>query len=131
MPDGNVYNTLQPDQIFERKIGNIFLSIDINMCLWCLKEPSHQDGSFEYPQHMFWVKNKKIIFNYAHLSIGLQQVNSRYRLRLPSVLRRCSCSVFVVSPFLIRNLCLVLIIGLSSRVHSSLSFISLRKRELV
>ena len=24
------------------------------------KEPSHRDGSFEYPQHMFWLRNKKL-----------------------------------------------------------------------
>ena len=29
------------------------------MCFGCSKEPSHRDGSFEYPQHMFWLKNKK------------------------------------------------------------------------
>ena len=29
----------------------------------CSKEPSHRDGSFEYPQHMFWLRNKKIIFS--------------------------------------------------------------------
>ena len=29
------------------------------MCFWCSKEPSHWDGSFEYPQHMFWLGNKK------------------------------------------------------------------------
>ena len=29
------------------------------MCLGCSKEPSHRDGSFEYPQHMFWLRNKK------------------------------------------------------------------------
>ena len=28
------------------------------MCFGCSKEPSHQDGSFEYPQHMFWLRNK-------------------------------------------------------------------------
>ena len=28
--------------------------------MWCgcSKEPSHRDGSFEYPQHMFWLRNK-------------------------------------------------------------------------
>ena len=26
------------------------------------KEPSHLDSSFEYPQHMFWLRNKKINF---------------------------------------------------------------------
>ena len=25
----------------------------------CSKEPSHRDGSFEFPQHMFWLRNKK------------------------------------------------------------------------
>ena len=25
----------------------------------CSKEPSHWEGSFEYPQHMFWMRNKK------------------------------------------------------------------------
>ena len=29
------------------------------MCFRWPKEPSHRDGSFEYPQHMFWLRNKK------------------------------------------------------------------------
>ena len=29
------------------------------MCFGCSKEPSHRDGSFEYPKHMFWLRNKK------------------------------------------------------------------------
>ena len=29
------------------------------MCFGCSKESSHQDGSFEYPQHMFQFRNKK------------------------------------------------------------------------
>ena len=28
------------------------------MCFGCSKEPSHRDGSYEYPQHMFWLRNK-------------------------------------------------------------------------
>ena len=28
----------------------------------CFQEPSRRDGSFEYPQHIFWLTNKKIIF---------------------------------------------------------------------
>ena len=39
------------------------------MCFGYSKEPSHRDGSFEYPQHMFWLRNKKI--SYALLSGGL------------------------------------------------------------
>ena len=45
-----------------RKIVNIFLPIVFNVCFGCSKEPSHRDGSFEYQQHMFWLRNKKIIF---------------------------------------------------------------------
>ena len=42
-----------------RKIVIIFLSISLNMGFGCSKEPSHRDGSFEYPQHMFWLRNKE------------------------------------------------------------------------
>ena len=41
---------------------NIFLPISLNMCFGCSKEQSHRDGYFEYPQHMFWLRNKKINF---------------------------------------------------------------------
>ena len=47
------------NKIFEGIIVNIFLSISVNICFGCSKEPSHRDGSFEYPQHMFWLRNKK------------------------------------------------------------------------
>ena len=47
---------------FQGKIVNIFLPIIFSICIGCSKEPSHRDGSFEYPQHMFWLENKKIIF---------------------------------------------------------------------
>ena len=42
-----------------RKIAIIFLSISLNMCFRCSREPSHRDGSFEHPQHMSWLRNKK------------------------------------------------------------------------
>ena len=47
-------------QTFWAKIVNIFLPSSFNICFGCSKEPSHWDGSFEYPQHMFWLKSKKI-----------------------------------------------------------------------
>ena len=47
---------------FQLKIVNIFLPIIFSICFLCSKESSHGDGSFEYPQHMFWLRNKKIIF---------------------------------------------------------------------
>ena len=55
-------------KIFHRKIVNIFLPISFNIHFGCSKEPSHWDDSFEYPQHMFWLRNKKIIFCYTLLT---------------------------------------------------------------
>ena len=51
----------QVKQKHQGKIAIIFLSISCNMCFGCSKEQSHRDGSFEYPQHMFWLRNKKNI----------------------------------------------------------------------
>ena len=39
----------------------IFLPINLNMCFGCSKEP-YRDGSFEYPQHMFWMRTKENSF---------------------------------------------------------------------
>ena len=44
--------------IFEPKIVSVLLSISFNSF----------DGSFEYPQHMFGLRNKKIIIWYASLT---------------------------------------------------------------
>ena len=38
------------------KLYFLFLPINLNLCFWCSKEPSHCDGSFEYPQHIVWLK---------------------------------------------------------------------------
>ena len=37
---------------------NYFLTEQSKHMLWSLKKTSHWDGSFEYPQHMFWLRNK-------------------------------------------------------------------------
>ena len=34
----------------------------VQLCFGCTKETSHSDDSFEYPQHMFWMRNKDISF---------------------------------------------------------------------
>ena len=47
------------------------------MCLGCPKEPSHRDGSFEYPLHMFWLRNKKKKIFYTLLSGTLHIVCKR------------------------------------------------------
>ena len=44
----------EDNKILEYKIENIFLTNHSNVCFGCSKEPSHRDGSFEHPQHMFW-----------------------------------------------------------------------------
>ena len=68
-----------------RKIAIIFLSISLNICFGRSKEPSHRDGSFEYPQHMFWLRNKKIIFSFALLSGGLVMPISIPEMKTPSM----------------------------------------------
>ena len=40
------------------------------MCFGCSKVPSHRDDSFEYPQHMFWLRNKKNDFLLRTLAWG-------------------------------------------------------------
>ena len=35
------------------------LEVWFSICFGYSKEPSHWDGSFEYPQHKFWSRNKK------------------------------------------------------------------------
>ena len=40
------------------------------MCFGSSKEPSHGDGSFEYPQHIFWLRNKKNNFQLCTLIMG-------------------------------------------------------------
>ena len=44
------------------------------MCFGCSKEPSHRDGSFEYPQHMFWLRNKKKSVTHFFLKAGQSEV---------------------------------------------------------
>ena len=45
-----------------------------SICFGCSKQPSHWDGSFEYPQHMFRLRNKKLFFCYALLTKGLDKI---------------------------------------------------------
>ena len=57
-----IMSIVQINKKVGRKIAIISLSICLNICFGCSKEPSHWDGSFEYPQHIFWLRNKKINF---------------------------------------------------------------------
>ena len=60
---------VQLSKIFECKIVNIFLPIILSICFGCSKEPSHWDRSFDHPQHMIWLRNKKNNFQ-LHTLIG-------------------------------------------------------------
>ena len=51
------------------------------MCFGCSKEPSHRDGSFEYPQQMFWLRNKKNNFQLRTIILGAwdpNEINSNH-----------------------------------------------------
>ena len=61
---------VQIRKFYEPKIVIFFLPINLNMCFGCSKVPSHRDGSLEYPQHMFWLRNKKNNFQLCTLIWG-------------------------------------------------------------
>ena len=101
-----------------RKIAIIFLSISLNICFGCSKEPSHGDGSFEYLQHMFWLRNKKNNFQLHTLillaCIGLQ-INTTFECKIVNILLPISFDIFLsaqknrhIEPVLLstRNICL-------------------------
>ena len=67
-------------QFFQRTIANIFLTIIFNIWFGCSKEPSHGDGSFEYPQHMIWLRNKKIFFGDDTFISSSRESISKYNI---------------------------------------------------
>ena len=44
--------------LYSWKIETLFLKLEDYAAF---KEPFHRDGSFEYPQHTFWLRNKKVM----------------------------------------------------------------------
>ena len=44
---------------FEQIFVNIFLSVSLTFVFDALKNHPNETGFFEYPQHMFWLKNEK------------------------------------------------------------------------
>ena len=62
-------------QKYLHKIVNICLPIVFTICCGCSKEPSYRGGSFEYPQHMFCLRNKiKLFVCYTLLTKGLGNI---------------------------------------------------------
>ena len=72
------------------------------MCFGCSKEPSHQNGSFEYPQHMFWLRNMENIFLLRTLIWGpIKQLGSRlgptFRIWAQTVCKGCQQRIKVAT----------------------------------
>ena len=67
LSDTNFYCSGQVEYHRASKISIIYL---FNMCFGCSKELSHRDSSFEYPQHMFWLRNKKFSHALFRLILG-------------------------------------------------------------
>ena len=58
-------------KIFDRKILILFLFLLQNIHCGYTLEPPRRGGSNEYPQCIFWTKNKKIRFTPAYLSFSI------------------------------------------------------------
>ena len=56
----------------------MFLSISLNTCFGCSKEQAHRDSYIEYPQHMFWLRNKKNKFSVTHSYLGACFANKQF-----------------------------------------------------
>ena len=74
------------------------------MCFGCSKEPSHQDSSFEYPQHMFWLRNTKNNFQLRTATGGLSIILRKKNLKIDKLeellkARACQSSEhFIIGP---------------------------------
>ena len=54
-----------------------YFSYFSNKCICCgySKEPSHRDGSFEYPKHMFRLVNKNYHINAKNICLSEPLIN--------------------------------------------------------
>ena len=78
------------------------------MFFGCSKELSHRDGSVEYPQHMFWLRNKRNNFllrtliwgpeECSFFNIGGAKIYEGYHLVFP--FNATSANMFVLYAFL-------------------------------
>ena len=58
-------------KIFSCNIFYIFLIFAQNIDCGCMLEQPRRGGSNEYPQSMFWIKNKKIKYTPAYPSFSI------------------------------------------------------------
>ena len=68
-----------------KKIMIFFLIGQIILVVCCSKEYTHQDGSFEYPQHMFQLRNKKI--NFQRHTLCLEAWIGQISILTPTLLK--------------------------------------------
>ena len=85
------YQRTSKAKTLKHKIGIVFLSISLNMCYGCSKELSHQESSFEYPQHMFWLMNKKYNFQLHTLIWGPEIIICKQTINVMSS-KNMTCS---------------------------------------
>ena len=62
---------LQKVKILSEKVSIVFLQVAQNIGCWYKLERSQQGGCNEYPQSMFWIKNKKDMDTLANTSFSI------------------------------------------------------------
>ena len=77
----------------------LFSYPSVETCFGCSNELPHRDGSFEYPQHMFWLRNKKNNFQLCTLiwrpvACAIHNANSKGAYRT-APMRRLVCTFAV------------------------------------
>ena len=82
------------------------------MCFVCSKEPSHRDGSFEYPQHMFWLRNKKNNFLLRTFHCGADDCPFYFSGWLADITSSYNSSFFMVGACFLVSCVLTLVIPL-------------------
>ena len=65
------------------------------MCFVCSKQLSYREGSFEYPQHMFQLRNKKNNFQLHTLIWGPGTIMSTLRFR---IMKMFTCNLDQILP---------------------------------
>ena len=60
----------------------MLISSYLSVLIYVLVAQKNRLGSFEYPQHMFWLRNKKLFFSYTLLSGRLKLIFYYVRIQI-------------------------------------------------
>ena len=78
---------------FQMKICDIFLIFAQNIDCGYTLEPPQRGGSNEYPQSMFWIKNKKNMFTRVNPTFSIKKWGARgCSLHGNIILMICGCN---------------------------------------